>query len=338
MADLQLSMALPRNPRVLPLIEGTVRPDGIQPLITPYAGSASEVFWRQLKFADFDVSEMSLSSLMMQASAGRPDWVALPVFPTRRFFHSQTLVRVDSGIQEPKDLVGKRVGVPEYQQTAALWTRGAFEHEFGVKPRDIIWFMERTEERSHGGSTGFQPPADISFHRIPPHQSIASMLLSGELDASIVFIRLKNLVDRSSALDFKDHHQVKPLFPDSTQENIRYYQKTGLFPINHCVVVRRSVAERHPWVLLNLYKAFLEAKQTYADQLTEWTKDYFQLGLWRKSETQGAKTEAREDVYPYGMAANRRVLETIRDYSYEQGLTSRRVSWDELFAPGTLDL
>src|SRR6202158_3588585 len=150
---LELSIALSDNERTRPLPEGLVVPQGIK--LVPTMVHPSEMFWRQLKFAEFDVSEMSMSSLVISTARGPTPWVALPVFTTREFFHTRILVRSDAGIAAPADLSGKRVGVPEYQQPAAIWGRGTLENEFGVRPRDIEFFMERVADKSHGGATGF---------------------------------------------------------------------------------------------------------------------------------------------------------------------------------------
>src|SRR5829696_728861 len=244
MAALQLSLIMATNERSAPVLNGTIRPDGID-LVTTTA-HPGEIFWRQLHHAEFDLSEMSLSSLWMLTARGDSPWVGLPIFTVREFFHTGILVRADAGIERPEDLKGKRVGLPEYQQTAALWSRGVLEHEFGVTPADIEWYMERSEEGSHGGATGFQPPPGVRFQRIPPDKSIASMLLAGELDAAVRYIAVRNIVDRSG-VDLVNNPRVRTLFRDPVAEGARYYQKTGIFPINHGMVVRRSLLERHPW-------------------------------------------------------------------------------------------
>src|SRR5689334_18448556 len=164
MSNLTLSFISNYNERVEPLMNGAVKPDGIE-IIATYS-HPSETFWRQLKFQEFHIAEMSMSSYLIARSRGA-DMIALPVFPSRRFFHAEQSYHVDSGIKDPGDITGKRIGVGEYQQTAALWTRGVLEHDFGVSQYKVHWYMERTEELSHGGVTGFTPPADISFHRIP---------------------------------------------------------------------------------------------------------------------------------------------------------------------------
>src|SRR5215216_3000024 len=211
MANLQLSLIMGANDRSRPVLDGTVKPDGIDLVST--VAHPSEIFWRQLHFKEFDVSEMSLSSLLMAMAQGNRDWVALPIFTSRRFFHTWAWVRTDSGIEKPEDLKGKRVGVPEYQQTAALWSRGVLKHEFGVDPTDIEWWMERTPERSHGGATGFQPPAGVKFHYIPAEESIGSMLAEGKLDATLLYLTDNNLVDRSR-IRLEGNPAFRLLFPD----------------------------------------------------------------------------------------------------------------------------
>src|SRR5262247_2789992 len=149
--NIPISIAMASNPRTWPIFDGKIKPDGVT--LIPSVVHPSELFWRQLRFADFDISEMSFSSLLMAKSRGDDRWVGLPIFTTRKFFHAEILVRKESGIERPSDLKGRRVGVPEYQQTAALWTRGVLEHEFGVHARDMTWFMERNDDKSHGHST-----------------------------------------------------------------------------------------------------------------------------------------------------------------------------------------
>ena len=170
--DIQLSIGMPNNPRTWALLNGQVKAEGID--LIPSIVHPSELFWRQLRFADFDVSEMSFSSVIIAISQGDDRWVGLPIFTTRRFFHTGIMVRRDSGIETPADLRGRRVGVPEYQQTAALWNRGILQHEFGVSPTEIEFWMERTPDHSHGGATGFKPPPGVTINQIPPEKSIGS--------------------------------------------------------------------------------------------------------------------------------------------------------------------
>ncbi|HKY07870.1 MAG TPA: hypothetical protein VJQ55_06500, partial [Candidatus Binatia bacterium] len=227
MAKLALSFISNFNERVEPLMNGAVEADGIE--IIPTYSHPSETFWRQLKFHEFEVAEMSMSSYLIARSRGA-DMIALPVFPSRRFFHAEQSYHVDSGIKGPNDLNGKRIGVGEYQQTAALWARGVLEHDFGVSQYTVHWYMERTEELSHGGATGFAPPPGISFHRIPAEKSMASMLVNNEIDVAPIaghLSRAINIIDRSTHMRGSegDWSKVKPLFPDEIAEAKRFVAK-----------------------------------------------------------------------------------------------------------------
>lgn len=331
MATLQLSLIMGANDRSRPVLDGTVKPDGID--LTCTVAHPSEIFWRQLHFKEFDVSEMSLSSLLMAVASGNRDWVGLPIFTSRRFFHTGIWIRTDRGIDKPEDLKGKKVGVPEYQQTAALWSRGVLKHEFGVDPMDIEWWMERTEERSHGGATGFTPPPGLKFNRIPANDSIGTMLMDGRLDATLLYLTDNNLVDRSR-VTLEGNPQFRLLFPDPAAEGKRYFNKTGIYPINHGMVVRREIYEKHPWVALNIFNAFRQAKERGAARLRELASTHFELGLLDGE----ARKALAIDPYPYGVKSNQKVLETVATYSNEQGLTPRVMPLAEIFAPSTLDL
>jgi len=328
--DVPLSIAMASNPRTWPIFDGRVTADGIALIPSPV--HPSELFWRQLRFGDFDVSEMSYSSLLMAKAKGDDRWVGLPIFTTRKFFHAEILVRKDSGIEQPADLKGRRVGVPEYQQTAALWTRGVLEHEFGVAPKDMEFWMERTPSHSHRGALGFTPPPGVTVNQIPPEKNIGTMMLSGELEAVIHYIVDPNLVDRSTA-DLWNHPAVRPLFPDPTAEGVRYYRKSGIFPINHGMVIRREIAEKHPWVVLNLYKAFERANEIANRERMEHVEYHLAAGLLPKE----AKEALRVPLVRHGIRANRQVLETAARYSHEQGLTPRCLALEEVFAANAME-
>jgi 4,5-dihydroxyphthalate decarboxylase len=276
---------------------------------------------------------MSMSSLIIATSHGPTDWAGIPVFTSREFFHTRVLVRAAAGIAAPGDLRGKKVGVPEYQQTAAIWARGVLQHEFGVHARDIDWYMERPAEKSHGGSTGFAPPDGVRLSYLSSATDIGSELLAGRLDATLLYLNARNLIDRSRA-DLEANPAIRPLFADRGAEGRRYFAKTGIFPINHGLVVRRSLAERHPWLPLNLFDAFLRAKEDALENALETLEPYFQAGLL----TGEARAGLRADPLAYGVKATRPVIETIAQYVFEQGLAARVVGVEELFAPSTLDL
>jgi 4,5-dihydroxyphthalate decarboxylase len=327
---LQLSLAISSNPRTWPILDGSVQADGIE--LVPTILHPSEMFWRQLRFADFDVSEMSVSSLMMARAGGDERWLGVPVFTTRKFFHTEILVRRDAKIETPADLKGRRVGVPEYQQTAALWTRGVLQHEFGVPPAAMEFWMERVPTHSHAGATSFKPPPGVVIHQIPAEKSIGSMMLSGEIEAVIHYIVNKNLVDRST-VDLANHPDIKFLFPNPWAEGVRFYRKTNVYPINHGMVIRRELAQKHPWAILNLLKAFEAANEIANQQRMEHAEYHAAAGL---IPPEAAKA-LRQPVIRHGIKANRHILETAATYSVEQGLTPRLMKLDEIFAASTMD-
>ena len=333
MTDLQLSVALavseqPNNLGQF-ILEGVVRPDGIDLVASDV--SSGELIWRQLRNAEFDIAQMSVPSLLMLAERGDSPWVALPVFPFRSFYHTWFQVREDSKIEEPTGLHNKRIGVSEYMMTAAVWSRGVLNDEFGVEPEKLIWHEERIE--SLGRTFGYQPPAGVKVHQIPPDKTIATMLSAGELDAAAVVIPVTTLLDRTG-MDMTVLPKTRPLFPDPAAESARYFQKTRIYPMSHCVAVRRSLLDRHPWVALNLYRAFLEAKNKLLARGRELAESFFHLGLLPLE----ARRSLATDPFDYGVKANQQSLDTIVRYAHQDGLTSRLIGLEEIFSPSTLDL
>jgi 4,5-dihydroxyphthalate decarboxylase len=334
----KLSLAITSNPRTRPILDGSVKVDGID--LVPSVMYPSEMFWRQLRFRDFDISEMSLSSLMMTTAGGNTDWVGIPIFTTRKFFHTDIFVRRDASIEVPSDLKGKRAGVPEYQQTAALWTRAVLQHEFGVHPSEMEHWMERLPTHSHaggtaGGATAFKPPAGTTIKQIPLEKSIGSMMVAGEIDVVSHYYdhrREPKTLERST-VDLRNHPDVKMLFPDPIAEGVRFYRKTGMFPINHGMAVRRELAEKDPWIVLNLMKAFNEANKIAERDRIE----HIQYHLWTGSIAREAAKALREPVLRHGINANRKTLEMTLAYSHEQGLTPRLMKLEDIFAASTLD-
>ncbi len=334
MTQLRLSFGTGRNEHTRALIDGVVQPEGIE--LIPTVLHPSELFWRQLRFSEFDVSEMSLSSFFIAKQQGI-DLVGIPVFPSRRLFHTELDAHADAGIERPEDLAGKRIGVGEYQQTAALWLRAVLQHDFGVHPTDVHWYMERAPEQSHGGATGFQPPPGLSFQRIDPDKSLASMLLANELDAA--FIRpnrrtaMSNLIERSQRIPVQgDWSKISPAFGDGIEEGRRFYTTHGYLPINHTYVVRGELFREHPWIAMNLCTAFLEAK--VEAQRTRFENTPISL-VFRWEYLDLTRSIFGTDPFPYGLGANRSTIESMIGFSHEQGLIPQRPDVDELFAPNT---
>ena len=336
MPKLTLGFISAFDERVEPLMNGTVKAEGIE-LIPTYSHPA-ETFWRQLKFGEFEVAEMSMSSFLIARSQGA-DMIALPVFPSRRLFQTELSYHVDSGITKPQDLVGKRLGVAEYQQTAALWIRGILEHDFDVPQHKIHWYMERSEEMSHGGATGFKPPPGISFNRIAQNKSLASTLLENELDVAHVaspWVLQANALDRSSRIGGKgDWSKIKLLFPDRMAEGARFFKKHGFLPVNHAYIIRGDIHKKYPWVAFNLYTGFVKAKALAREKLLERIPSALFFGPEYAAMT---RAMIGDDPFPYGIKANKAMLDTLIGFSFEQGLTPRKMNVEEIFAESTFDL
>ena len=290
----------------------------------PSAAVASKLIGR--------VRDPAADTMLMAIAGGDDRFIGIPVFSTHYFFQNWILVRKDSGIKKPEDFAGRRIGVPEYQQTAALWSRGVLEHEFGVAPKDMEFWMERTPDISHGGSTGFEPPEGVTVNRIPAETNMGEMLLAGELDATLLYLPGGNLVDRSTA-DLFNHPNFEPLFTDPHAEGKRYFEKTGMYPINHGMVIKRELAEKHPWVVLNVYKAFEDAANFCDQQRKAMMINHIETGLLPPE----AEAAIATPLIKHGVVANRKELEAIALYSFEQGLTPRQLTLEEMFAPSTLD-
>jgi 4,5-dihydroxyphthalate decarboxylase len=205
------------------------------------------------------------------------------------------------------------------------------QHEFGVAPKEMEFWMERPPSHSHGGATGFAPPPGVTVNRIPLEKNIGSMMLSGELDAVLFYLVDPNLIDRSTE-DLQNHPDIKTLFPDPLAEGIRYYRKTSLYPINHGMVIKRELAEKHPWAVLNILKAFNRANEVANRQRAEHAEYHIETGLLPADGRKALPVP----IVSHGIDANRRVLETVAQYSLEQGLTPRLMKLDELFAASAM--
>lgn len=336
---LEMSFASAVNERTRPIMDGSLQPEGI--LLRPIVSDPAETFWRMLKFAEFDVCEMSISSLLIAVSRGA-DLVAIPAFPSRRFMHLELVAHVDSGIRGPEDIRGKRLGVGEYQQTAALWTRGILEHDFGVPQGSIEWFMERTPEQSHGAATGFAPPPGISLQFVPPDKSLATMLAAQEIDVALVKRAMRkpssNVIERSARLRVapEEFRRVtRPVFTDPFAEGARFVRQHGFVPVNHTYVMRGDVYRRYPWAAFNIFAAMRRAKELAEHNLI----DSVPLSLVFREEYLSRTADLLgDDLFPYGLSPNRVALQTIARFSHEQGLTSQPVEVDQLFAESTREL
>ncbi len=323
---LPLTLACGDYDRTRGLRWGLVEAEGID--LNYLCMPVEETFWRTARFQEFDVSEMSMGSYLLRRSRGIDDLVAIPAFPSRMFRHGYYFVSAASGITSPDQLRGRKMSVPEYQITAAVWMRGILEHHYGVAPRDMRWFSGGLYEPGRIEKQHISLPDGVVLESIPEGRTLSEMIATGEVDA---------LITPRAPLTFRDGtDRVRRLFPDFRAEERRYYRETGIFPIMHTVVVKREVLEAHPWVAMNLYKAFCAAKDEFQRSLDDDSALRLMLpGL--TAELEETRDLMGHDYWPYGLEPNRKVLETLMGYALEQGLMESPLKLDDLFAAETLE-
>jgi 4,5-dihydroxyphthalate decarboxylase len=326
MASLRLTLACWDYDRTRALIDGRVRPEGID--LVYLVQPVEETFFRMMRFAEFDCSEMSLSSYAASLGQENPPFIAIPVFPSRFFRHSCIFVSAKSGIRRPEELKGRRIGVPEYQMTAPVWIRGILSDDYGVKVTDAEHLSGGQEEPGRVDKLKVDLPASIRLRSIDPAKTLSQMLADGELDAFVTARTPSTFASRPDA--------VKRLFPDYMDVEKRYFRKTRIFPIMHTVVIRRDVYAKNPWVAQSLYKAFAAAKAK-AFEMYQQTAALPAMLPWLVAHVEETRREMGEDWWPYGFAPNRHVLDAFLRYHHEQGLSPRRFAPEELFAKETLE-
>ncbi len=312
MRKLELTLACGRYDRTQPLIDGRVQPEGVDLTFLPLR--PGETFWRMLNHGEFDVSEMSLSSYTILRSEGDTRFIAIPVFPSRVFRHSALYVRADSSIERPEDLKGKRVGVGDYQMTAAVWVRGFLTHEYGVTSEDVVWVTGKPIR-------SIKPPDGIRLESIPDDTTLEAMLERGEIDALI-----------SVMIPRKLGQTVRRLFRDSRKVEIEYYKKTRIFPIMHTLVLKTSLYEEKPWLAVSFYRAFCRARDL-AHQST-YDTDALTVSLpWVIDEVEATRGIFGPQIWDYSIEGSFPTLNALATYLDEQKLSRRRMSVDELFVP-----
>lgn len=326
MSDLKLSIAMGDYDRTRAIYDGRVRIDGVDP--TCMLLSPEEMFFRAFRHRAFDVSELSISSYSISVARGEPHYIAIPVFLSRAFRHTSIYVRNDRGINGPADLRGRRIGIAEYQLSANVWFRGILEDEYGVKPSEIEWVRGGMNTPGRPEKIKVELPADIRMTEAPEGTTLNQMLIDGEIDG---------FVGPRAPRCFDEHHpQVGRLFADTVAEAENYYRKTSIFPIMHVLGLRRTLAEEHPWLPGALLKAFTQAKELAEKALsdtsaTKVTMPFVEDNLARARALMG------NDIWPYGLGPNRKVVETFLGYHHAQGLSPRKVEVDELFHPATIE-
>jgi 4,5-dihydroxyphthalate decarboxylase len=325
MSKLRLTLACWNYDRTRALADGTVKPDGIELIYLNLP--VEETFFRMLRYREFEIAEMSLSSYTVSLFQEDPAFMAIPIFPSRVFRHASIFVSTKSGILEPKGLIGKRVGNPEYQLTAQVWIRGILSDEYGVTPASVEYWTGGVEEPGREEKVALDLPWEFKIRRLGPNQTLSQMLADGEIDALYAPRDPSTLATRP-----KD---VRRLFENYAEIERAYYLKTRIFPIMHTVVIRRDIYRAHPWVAQSLYKAFVESQRVLYEDFQE-TAALKTMLPWLTAHVEELKRTMGNDWWPYGFEPNRHVIETFLRYHHEQGLSKRRLRPDELFAPETL--
>lgn len=325
--ELNLTYAGGLYDRTVALQNGSVPTEGINfNFVMIHAGEFQR---RQARNAEFDASEFSLSTYTILLSKGDRRLVGLPVFPSRRFRHSDIYINTRAGIRQPQDLAGKRVGAMEYQQTAGVWIRGILEDEYAVSANQIEWYFGGyNEPKNYTERVPITLPPEVRTVTISNRQCLDAMLEGGEIDA---------LIGATPPDSFRAHSpNVARLFPNYKDIELDYFKRTGIFPIMHMVVVKRELYEKAPWVAASLYKAFVRAKlQGMRHMEFRYGGGLFCSLPWLWSHLEEVREQMGADPFVYGLEENRRVLETFLRYSHRQGMISKQLTIEELFAPET---
>lgn len=324
MSKLNLSVAVGNYDRNRPLIDGDVLIDGVDPIFMTL--SPEEIFFRAFRTNDFDICELSLSSATLKVADGSFQYVGVPAFLSRAFRHTSIWVRTDR-ISIPEDLKGKRVGVPEYQLTALVWARAMLQEDYGVQPSDITWVRGGIETIGRSEKIKLKLPQNVTLEDAPEGKTISAMLADGEIDAY--------LAPRAPSLPANTPN-VGLLFRDSVSVAKDYYRRTKIFPIMHIVGVRRDLADLHPWLPGALLKAFENSKAKALAHLGETSAPKITLPFVEE-HIQEAMTLMGDQFWPYGIEQNRTVLEKFFKHHYEQGLSAKLVTPEDMFHPSTFE-
>jgi 4,5-dihydroxyphthalate decarboxylase len=326
MGKLRITLACWDYDRTAALANGTIVADGLD--INYLSLPVEETFFRMLRNKEFEVSEMSLSSYCVSLMKKDPDFIAIPVFPSRLFRHNSIFIHADSGIKVPTDLIGKKIGTPEYQMTAPVWIRGILEEHHQVPHTSVQYLTGGAETTGRDEKIKLQLPPEVKIAPIGPTQTLSSMIASGELDAMHTA--------RVPSTFYSQPKKVKRLFENYQEVESDYFKKTRILPIMHTIVIRKDVYEKNRWMAQSLFKAFVQAQQITYQSLREVAALKTMLP-WLPAHVEQLERELGPDWWAYGFQSNRHVLETFLRYHHQQGLSQRLLKPEELFAPETFE-
>ena len=324
MSRIRLTLGISDYDHVRDLTNGVVTSEGID--LVPLSFVVEEIHFRFTAFREWDVSEMSLGKYIALVSQGEAPMVAIPVFPNRAFRHSSIYVRRDAELTDPRQLAGRRVGVPEWAQTAGIYTRGFLVHQYGVPLSAIEWWQAGVNQPGRAEKVELRLPRDIRLHRVAD-RSLTAMLQAGELDA----VMTAHPPEPPSG----DGPEIVRLFGDAAAVEEAYWRATGIFPIMHIVAIKREIYSQYPWVAMNLYKAFDEARRRSVRRSFDVTASRFPVP-WMADYAARWRDLFGPDYFPYGLEPNRVTLSAFCDYAHEQGVCHRKVTPEELFVPEVL--
>jgi 4,5-dihydroxyphthalate decarboxylase len=325
MARLNLSVAVRDYDRTRPLSDGIVQIDGVDPVFM--ALDPEEIFFRAFRHAEFDISELSLSSFTVKTAQGDNAYVGVPAFVSRAFRHTSIYVRTDR-IKTPADLKGRRIGVSEYQLTANVWARAMLEDEYGVRPADVQWVRGGLEQAGRIEKIAVTLPPEIRLEAAPGGRTLNAMLEAGEIDAF--------MGPRTPSCFEQGKPNIGWLWADPMTAAKDYFRKTGFFPMMHIVGVRRTLVEQHPWLPAAVLKAFSQAKAICLARLEDTSASKVTLPFMEE-QVKAARDLMGRDFWPYGIQENRKALDYFLAQHHRQGLSSRLVSIEELFHPTTFE-
>ena len=327
MEALTLTLGCYETDRSRPILDGRVRVPGLRFEREP--GEPRDLFRRALRDRAFAVTELSMSSHIVTSARGDAPYIGVPVFPSRAFRHDSIYIRTDRGIRGAADLAGRRIGVPEYQQTAALWVRGMLRDRYGVDTAGIAWRNGGLEVPGPGERVPLSLPPGLDVGPVGPGETLNALLAEGRLDAIVSPRAPSCFLNRGAPVD--------RLWPDSRAEEEAYFDATGFFPIMHCIAVRKDIAEAHPWLPEALFHAFAEAKAMALADLAP--SNVLKVSLpWITAEAAAQTARMGGDPWPYGFARNRAEIGTMIDYAMTDGLAASPIPPEALFHPSTLAL
>ena len=325
MAKLQLSVAMGDYDRTRALLDGRVLMDGVDPVYMTF--NPEEMFFRSMRAQEFDISELSFSSYAVKTAKGDCPYIGVPVFLSRAFRHTSIYVRKDR-IKRPEDLKGKRIGLPEYQLSANVWARAILQDDYGVAPEDVTWVRGGIDTPGRVEKIALQLPVGVKLESAPQGVTITELLDRGDIDGFIA--------PRPPGASALANPNVGWLFDDPTAVAKDYYRRTNVFPIMHLVGVRKTLAEQHPWLPGAVLKAFGQAKDLALAALSDTSATKVTLPFVEE-QLKAARESLGEDFWSYGVARNRDTIDTFLRHHHAQGLSSRRLSVDEVFHPATYE-